>query len=135
VQGTDDSHWGVAASSTPTWTLAEPIRKVLFEGEGTMKGSEFTIGLVRGSTRGGDWGVSFVRKPFKDGSGDTTSDLQCFITPAQPLCATVTKSTLTQGADLNGVQVHWFIAFATIKNRVQVGLNVGGRVGTMSICC
>lgn len=132
AQGTNDSHWGVAASSTPNWTLAEPIRKLFFEEDGTIKGSEFTIGLVRGSTRGGDWGVSFVRKPFKDGSGETSSDLRCFFPAPQTQCATETESTLTQGVYLNGVQVHWFIAFATIKNRVQVGLNVGGGVGTMN---
>ena len=117
AQGTNDSHWGVAASSTPNWTIAEPIRKLFFEEEGTIKGSEFTIGVVRGSTRGGDWGVSFVRKPFKDGSGEISSDRQCF-DPAQRQCVTEHESTLTQGVYLNGVQVHWFIAFATIKSRV-----------------
>lgn len=131
AQRTNDSHWGVAASSTPNWTLAEPVRKLIFEGDGTIEGSEFTVGLVRGSTRGGDWGVSFVRKPFKDGSGETTSDEQCY-NPAQTQCATETESTLTQGVYLNGVQVHWFIAFATIKNRVQIGLNLAGGVGSMN---
>jgi hypothetical protein len=131
AQGTKDSHWGVAASSTPKWTIAEPMRKVLFEGDGTIKGSEFTFGLVRGSTRGGDWGVSFVRKPFKDGSGETSTDQQCF-NPAQTQCAMTTESTVTQGVYLNGVQVHWFIAFATIKSRVQVGLNVGAGVATVN---
>jgi hypothetical protein len=132
AQGTDDSHWGVAASSTPNWTIAEQIRMLFFEGDGTIKGSEFTIGLVRGSTRGGDWGVSFVRKPFKDGSGEISSDVRCFSPAPQTQCVTETESTLTQGVYLNGVQVHWFIAFATIKNRVQVGLNVGGGVGIMN---
>jgi hypothetical protein len=127
AQGTRDSHWGIGASWTPNWTLLKSVKNVIFEGDGTIKGSEFTVGIVRGSTRGGDWGVSFVRKPFKDGSGETKTKQQCF-NPAQTQCAPDVTSTLSQGVYLNGVEVHKFIAFVTIKNRVQIGLNVGGGV-------
>jgi hypothetical protein len=127
----DPSHWGVSASFTPEWTLMEPLRNVMFDQEGTLRGKEFTIGFVRGSTRGGDWGVSFVRKPFTDGSGSIEVDSECFPPPAQPnQCATTRSTSLTRGVYLNGVQVHWFIRFVNIKERVQVGLNVGGGIAT-----
>ena len=128
----NQSHWGVNASFTPQWTLMEPLRKIMFEEEGTLAGREFTIGLVRGSTRGGDWGVSFVRKPFKDGSGSIEVDSECFPPPAQAnQCATTRTTSLTRGVYLNGVQVHWFIRFVNIKDRVQVGMNVGGGIASV----
>lgn len=44
---------------------------------GEIEGSELTIGIVRGSTRGGEWGVSFVQKPFEDGSTSVRVDESC----------------------------------------------------------
>jgi hypothetical protein len=128
----DRSHWGVHASFTPQWTLMEPLRKVMFEEGGTLAGREFTVGVVRGSTRGGEWGVSFVRKPFKDGSGSIEVDSECFGSSAQPnQCATTTTTSLTRGVYLNGVQVHKFVRFANIKDRVQLGMNVGGGIAAV----
>ena len=126
-----DSHWGVGFSATPAWTLHDSIRKILFDGDGTIKGSEVTIGLVRGSRLGGDFGVSFVRKPFKDGSGENSSDQRCFGQNNTAPCVTVTKRTQTQGVYLNGVEGHWFWAIATIKERAQIGLNIGGGVASV----
>jgi hypothetical protein len=128
----NQSHWGVNASFTPQWTLMEPLRKLMFDEQGTLAGREFTIGVVRGSTRGGDWGVSFVRKPFTDGSGSTEVDSECFPPPAQPnQCATMKTTSFTRGVYLNGVQVHKFFRFANIKDRVQVGMNVGGGIASV----
>jgi hypothetical protein len=50
----NESHWGVNASFTPQWSLMEPLRKIMFDEGGTLAGREFTIGIVRGSSRGGD---------------------------------------------------------------------------------
>lgn len=128
----NQSHWGVNASFTPQWTLMEPLRKLMFNEGGTLAGQEFTIGVVRGSTRGGDWGVSFVRKPFKDGSGSIEVDSECFPPPAQPnQCATTRTASLTRGVYLKGVQVHKFYRFANIKDRVQIGMNVGGGIASV----
>jgi hypothetical protein len=125
------SHWGVRFTYTPSWEITDQLKNLLFDDEetGTISGSnEFTIGFARGSTLGGDWGVSYVRKPWDDGSGPISTDTQC-LTPTN--CATLTESTLTQGAYLDGVEVHWTPTFVTIKNRVQVGLNVAGGIGFM----
>ena len=128
----EKSHWGVNASFTPEWTLMEQLRKLMFDEQGTLSGREFTIGVVRGSTRGGDWGVSFVRKPFTDGSGSIEVDSECFPPPAQPnQCATTRTASLTRGVYLNGVQVHKFFRFATIKDRVQIGMTVGGGIASV----
>ena len=52
------SHWGIIASVSPTAAANDNYRELVydFEGSGSVKSSEFTIGFVRGSTRGGDWG-------------------------------------------------------------------------------
>jgi len=73
------SHWGVNVSFTPSWQMAPFIKKILDEdgtGQINIKGSELTIGFVRGSRNGGDWGVAFVRKPLKDGLAVSTSDVE-----------------------------------------------------------
>jgi hypothetical protein len=131
AQSTDQSYWGINASFTPSWSLMKTLEEALFEdAEGTIEGKEFTIGFVRGSTLGGDWGVSFVRKPWKDGSGGIETNRQCF-NQAQTLCADETTTTLTEGVYLNGVEFHWFGAFVKIKDRAQIGLHVAGGVGQM----
>jgi hypothetical protein len=127
-----ESHWGARVSFVPEWEIHESIRKVLFEEEenGQMKGSEFSIGFVRGSTLGGDWGVSFVRKPFDNESGTTENDQDCF-NQAQTNCQPRTETMRFDNVYLNAFEVHWFVAFATFANRVQIGLNVAGGVGSM----
>jgi hypothetical protein len=127
----EKSHWGVTFSSAPSWTISNSVKKVIFDSgsTGTISGSEFTFGFVRGSTHGGDFGVSFVRKPWKDGSGETKAPQQNCITPNN--CASTTESSLTQGVFLNGFEVHYAPSFVTIKNRVQIGLNVAGGLGFM----
>src|SRR5262245_39195147 len=60
------SYWGASVSGTPAWDTAQQVKDLLGD-EGDViewKGKEFTIGFVRGSTLGGDLGVSYVRKPF-----------------------------------------------------------------------
>jgi hypothetical protein len=129
AQSADRNHWGISASVTPKWTLAKSIKDALFEGDGTIKGSEFTIGFVRGRQRGGDWGVSFVRKPFEDGSGEIKNEQECF-NQAKTQCVPTSSSTLTKGVYLNGIEVHWFFAFLK-RDRLQVGLNLA--VGAASV--
>ena len=60
------SHWGVGVSFTPTWKPLDNLKEVFVEEEGSLKGTEFTIGIARGSMSGGDWTVSYVQKPIKD---------------------------------------------------------------------
>ena len=58
----EPSHWGAQVSFVKSWTMADQVKKLLSGDEGSevkIEGSEFEIGFVRGSTLGGDWGVSF----------------------------------------------------------------------------
>jgi hypothetical protein len=124
------SHWGASFSTTPSWDLAAPL-KHLIQNDGTavtVQGSEFTVGLVRGSRRGGDWGVSFVSKPFKNGSSFVSTDQACF----QNACLPTTETDVLQGVKLTGVEVHWFIRVANITKRAQVGINLAGGIANVS---
>jgi hypothetical protein len=129
----DPSHWGAKVSFVSSWTMADQIKKLLADDGSvlTVDGSEFEIGFVRGSRFGGDWGVSYVRKPWKDGSGDSKTSQDCF-NQAQTICRPRTEVNATQNVILTGVEVHWFISFVTIKQRVQVGLNVAGGIAQTS---
>lgn len=122
------SHWGPTVSVTPSWTANDQWRSLLLsEGNLPMEGSEFTVGLVRGSTGGGDWGVSYVRKRFKDGLVNNQSDSSC----SGSFCASSIESQTLHSVELSGVEVHWFWAIANIKNRVQLGLNIAGGVASV----
>mgnify|MGYP003383450875 CR=1 FL=1 len=127
AQSSDPTHWGARVSFVKNWTMAQQVKDLLSDDgdEINIDGSEFEIGFVRGSRLGGDWGVSFVRKPFKDGSGVTTTDQDCF-NQAQTICKPRTEVNATKNVMLNGFEVHWFIRIVNIKQRVQVGVNVAG---------
>ena len=119
------SHWGASVSFTPQWKAHDKLQELLWaEGDGTIEGSEFTVGIVRGSTRGGEWGVSFVRKPVKDGTTITSisedGDDQFFVRSTQRM--------VFQDTYLQGVEFHAFLPFVTIKNRLQLGITLGGGI-------
>jgi hypothetical protein len=125
AQTTKTSHWGASVSFTPQWKAHGELQDLLWvEGEDRIEGSEFTVGIVRGSTRGGEWGVSFVRKPVKDGLTITnfTSESDGQFSVEQ------THRVVFQDVYLQGVEFHSFIPFATIKDRVQIGLNLAGGI-------
>ena len=117
-----DSHWGVSVGFTPRWTVTEssvPVG-ILWDNvdEIELSGSGVRVGVIRGSERGGDWGISFVRRRFKDGSVlDFTSAGDA--------------RYVTDGVALNGVEIHKFSPFVTVGS-VQIGLEYGGGVGTLS---
>jgi hypothetical protein len=135
VAQTEQSRWGVNVSGTPQWSLMDSLQELMFEAEGDIEGSEFTIGFVRGSHRGGDWGVSFVRKPFRDDSGGVDRDELCYSEANPPRCFTEITNFATRDVYFNGVEFHWFKPVATIKDRVQLGFVVGGGIakGTGSV--
>jgi hypothetical protein len=124
----DTSHWGASVSFTPLWKAHDKLQETLWaEGEGTLEGSEFTVGFVRGSTRGGDWGVSYVRKPVKDG----TTIVDVFESIDDFAQSRTTRTLVFRDVYLQGVEFHGFIPFVTIKDRVQIGLNLAGGIATV----
>lgn len=129
----DPSHWVVTASYTPQWKIATFVQDFLSDEDETinMEGTEFRIGMGRGSTKGGDWNVAYVRKPFKDGVASTSDSSFCF-SPGnnQPeLCPNSHEVVTYEGVYLEGIAADWFLSFVRIKDRVQIGLNAGIGVG------
>ena len=86
-------------------------------------GSELQIGVVRGSVAKGEWGVSFVRKNVDD-----ESEVRRQVGVECAGCGTILTMRSTK---LTGVEIHRFAPFATIKDRVQIGVNLGGGVGKL----
>lgn len=126
----DTSHWGVAVAVNPTWKVPSNL-KVLFNGDTAIdiKSQDFSIGIARGKTLGGDWSVSYIRKNFKDGSFADNTEVECntFVTG----CFTSGTRRTLHGVTLSGIEAIKFIKIANIKDRVQIGLNVGGGIGSL----
>lgn len=131
AEAQNESHWGATVSFAPTATARDGLFKdmlINFEGEGQVRSSEFTVGLVRGSVRGGDWGVSLVKKSFEDGSRSVVTESSCFVNN----CSTFTETRVMRDVLFTGVEFHWAPTFVTIKDRVQVGVNIGGGIAEVS---
>jgi hypothetical protein len=140
VHAQNASHWGVVGGFVPLWKTTSSVEKLatfVFADDAVelLKGSEFRIGIARGRMLSGDWGVSFIRKTFDAENPTTTeegSGCQGGSTPGGPLILNCTTSNVVLMPDqlqISGVEVYKFIAFVTIKQRVQVGLNVAGGIG------
>lgn len=127
AQTPNPSRWGLSASFTPRWVSHEPFTSLMIgEGEGEIPGSEFTVGFVRGSRNGGDWGVSYVNKPFEDGATLTESDADC----SNNSCYSSQSTRTMRGVRVKGVELHGFFPIVTFKNRFQIGVNAAGGIGT-----
>jgi hypothetical protein len=94
-----------------------------------MDGSEFTIGVARGRELSGDWGFSYLRMKVNDGSTVSDTDVQC--ESFSNGCFTFGEKRITRGVVLSGIKVHKFVSFVTIKQRLQIGLNMGVGTGTL----
>ena len=129
AQGDDDQHFGVGVSFAPFWKSRNDLLfTVGLEDTGTYEGTEFTIGFVRGRTRGGEWGVSFVRKPFKDATGVFTESGADECGPSCTFSFSSTQTTTLEDVYLQGIEVHWAPSFVTISNRLQIGMNIAGGI-------
>jgi hypothetical protein len=133
AQGDDGKHFGVSVSFSPYWkSRSDYLVTMGLEDVGTLEGTEFTVGMVRGRTFGGEWGVSFVRKPFKDTTTvteETNSDSgQCGTGCSFSFTNTTTSTTAFHDVYAQGIEVHWAPSFVTISNRVQIGMNIAGGI-------
>jgi hypothetical protein len=125
----NDKRWGVAFSFTPEWKGDSKLAERLFGLEGwDLEGTEVTIGVARGTARGGYWSANFVQKPFKDGLSLVESETFCS-GPNNQFCSSQTSSRVMQNVRIRGVEFDFLIPVATFANRVQVGVNVGGGAG------
>ena len=124
-----DSSWGVIGGLTPSWRVPDNAIKNLFDARAVdLSGSELRIGIVRGQEFGGDWGVSLINKKFKEGSTVTRqSDYDVADRGTFPALLGFT----TTDTSLLGVELHKYANLATIKDRVQLGMVLGGGIGQL----
>lgn len=117
------SRWGVSVSATPRWDTFGPVEKLSTAETLDLHGSEFTIGLVRGSDNGGDWGVSLVRRTVSSDSSVSivtrTHEVGGFFEEPRFFYDTIAHSL--RSATMTGVEVHKYAPFLKTR-RVQAGL-------------
>jgi len=135
AQLSNTKRWGVTASIGAPWTANSTLQQRLVWGPADYpnhEGRELSVGFVRGTTRGGELAVSFVRKPFNgEPRRFQTSESGCADPPFQTFCSTYTEDRTIELFDVlvDGVEVTFFIPVYTAVNRVQFGVNVGGGIG------
>lgn len=123
AQDEDRSRWGVSFTATPSWNYLQLIPKTFGKIAGEtptvdVHGSEFTVGFVRGSDNGGDWGVSLVKRSIADDS---------YIRPGFPN----SSPRMFRDSSITGVEVHKYSPYLRIR-WVQVGLTTAIGVGKIA---
>jgi hypothetical protein len=124
----------VTVSIAPFWKVPEngPFARLaevsLSEGDlgYDITGSDLRIGVVRGRRGEGDWGVSFVRRTFEDGSTQGALLTECIL---EISCYGYGTQYVYQDTTLTGVEANRFIAFGTYRGVVQIGADLAGGVG------
>src|SRR5436190_14527885 len=74
-----DSHWGVAFSITPKWTVPSSFNPIFGADTQELESTDFSIGIARGQAQSGDWSVSYFRKSFKDGTSVSSLSTDCSV--------------------------------------------------------
>lgn len=126
-EGDGNSHFGVVVGfGLPS--SAQDSLKILFDAERIdIRSRDFEIGVTRGRDLGGDWGVSYSQKSFKDGSVvDRTQEICGFFGSAG--CPAIGTKYVLRNVQLRGVSFHRFVPFVTIARRAQVGITFAGGV-------
>jgi hypothetical protein len=115
----DDPSWGVTGGLSPQWAVPGDWLAGLFDAKTIdVKGPEFRLGIVRGTTMGGEWGVSLVHKRLSKQSTVAVAGRNDVLT------------VVASDAEMLGVEAHRFIPFARM-NKVQVGVNLGGGIAQL----
>lgn len=115
----DDTSWGITAGVSPQWSMPGDWLAGIFDATTLdVKGPEFRLGVIRGTTLGGEWGVSLVHKRL---SKESTVEVEG---------ATDILTVIANDAELIGVEVHRFFPFAKAGN-VQIGVNLGGGIAQL----
>ena len=115
----DDTTWGITGGVSPQWSIPGDWLAELFDATSLdVKGPEFRVGVIRGTTNGGEWGVSLIHKRL---SKESEFEIEG------------THNTLrvvADDAEMIGVEVHRFFPFAR-TGRVQIGVNLGGGIAQL----
>jgi hypothetical protein len=144
AQPDDPNRWGVGVGFVPKFRISNgsgvlgKLAEVMYESGDAgldVKGSDFRIGVVRGRKLGGEWGVSYIRRSFKEES--TQGAVQTSCSPGQQpnsqICQTGGEEYFyNDNVVLNGIEANKLFVLGTIKSVVQIGIDLGGGVGWMS---
>lgn len=136
VEPSPPAEWGVTFSFLPTWDFrpvelaglagADPESITGANGGTTLKGSTWSIGFARGRALGAEWGLSFVQQRIRKGSViDRVYRYDCL--PGTQ-CIDGERLTLSD-VTVIGPEVHFYIPFATVRERVQFGIVLAGGGG------
>ena len=125
-----DSHWGVTASFVPSWKAIPKLEELdpWESPDFAPAGSEFRIGLVRGSDHGGDWSVMFIRNTIR---AEGTDDIFVEDDRYDPPLLYGTSLIVPKAPVINGIKYEKFTPVITIQDRVQIGLTYGGGIGAL----
>lgn len=99
--------WGLSVGFIPSWKTVSPSKSLFSADRTELSGSEFRVGIVRGRTKGGDWGISYVRKSLDAGG---------------VVVAGANSYQLGSGVNMNGALLHAAPALGHITEHVQIGL-------------
>ena len=120
----EETRWGVHVSLTPEWMASDPFRYLVGADEIVdWRGSDYSIGFVRGRATGGEWGLSRLRQRVEADSLLCLSaggvGGECY----DPVEA-------TGDVRLQGFEFHWFTPFAKFAgDRVQLAVNPAAGAG------
>jgi hypothetical protein len=114
----DQPKWGITIGFAPLWSVPSQLGQLFESDQFDIKGKEFRIGLIRGTTLGGEWGVSLIHKRFDKDSVLAIRQSNGVI------------SVVTEDAEMLGAEVQRFFPFKRIR-RAQIGLNLGGGLAEM----
>lgn len=112
----DDAAWGITAAFAPRWQVPTFVEGRFDITSVDVTGRELRVGVVRGTTFGGEWGLSLVHKRFSETGAVTVAGTDGL------------ASFVTEDSELLGVEVHRFFPFARIGERVQLGVNLAGGI-------
>jgi hypothetical protein len=116
----DDTSWGITGGFSPQWSVPGGVLADLFDASALdVKGPEFRLGVIRGTTLGGEWGISLIHKRLSRESTIAIEGSDSLV------------NVVADDAEMLGVEVHRFFPFGTIGNRVQIGVNLGGGIAQL----
>jgi hypothetical protein len=121
------SRFGVIVNFALPSDVNDRVTELFEAGSVTIRSRDFEIGLARGSELGGDWGLSYIGKRYRDGSLIDDVVETCF----SGGCARVGTRDSFQDVELRGLSVHEFLPFVTIAGRAQIGMTFGGGFGKL----
>lgn len=129
AQTNEESTFGIQASLGPQWQILPGVKQ-LFGSDINLTGREVRVGIVRGRTLGGDWGVSYSHNKIDNTSVIQASSGLCggYPTTQYYKCFDTGTSYRLYNVSFDGLEVHKFVPFVTIAERLQIGMNIAGGV-------